>query len=165
MTSTTPKNSPVQHASDEKFIRLEEALEHLRIMLSVEMKDLRHRRDVTQKELAERLGCNQSWVSKVESADQNTGIENILRYLFELDANLVLGVLDGQRFLPVTEAAENWWESIEYRVSPPQEVSSATEKTTDPKKKLLDFESAAKASTTNPIHSRRVEKAPEGFVG
>ena len=165
MTSKTRKNSPVQPASDEEFIRLEGALEHLRIMLSVEMKDLRHRRGMTQAQLAKRLDCNQSWVSKVESADQNTGIESILRYLFELDADLILGVLDEQRFLPVTEAAEHWWESIEHRVNPLDEAPSATKKPTNPKKKLVDFESGAREMAASTINSRQVEKSPQKLVG
>ena len=165
MTSTTSKNSPVRPACDEEFIRLEEVLEHLRIMLSVEMKDLRSCRGLTQAQLAERLGCNQSWVSKVENAENNTGIESILRYLFALDANLVLGVLDNEQFLPVTEAAEKWWEKLEGGLRPLGEYAASTRETTDPARKLAKFEPHAKESASNVIRTEQVPDADRKVVG
>lgn len=156
MSSKTQKQSPMHPTDEKEFIRLEKGLEHLRIMLSVEMKDLRNRREVTQAQLAERLGCNQSWVSKVESADQNTGIESILRYLFEMEADLVLGILDDQKFLPVTEAAESWWKDREKWGCFDEASLPPKSANTEPKEKLRQLEKGAKESVTGAIHSRGV---------
>lgn len=95
-------------------VELAKALEHLRIMLSARMKELRiDKRDVRQQDVADKLDVNQSWISKVESSTQNTGIESILEYLKALDAEFVVGILDGEEFLPVSEAAEEWWDTFE----------------------------------------------------
>lgn len=99
---------------DNPKVRLAEALEHLSIMLSAEMKELRiEKRGLTQQDVADQLGVDQSWISKVESSTYNSRIENILKYLKALEADFVVGILDGDEFLPVSEAAEEWWSDVE----------------------------------------------------
>jgi transcriptional regulator with XRE-family HTH domain len=91
----------------DKNVRLGEALEHLQIMLSIEMKELRDRRGLTQQELGERLGLKQPAISKLENANVNSDVGSLLRYIFAMDADFVLGILDDKKFIPISEAAEN----------------------------------------------------------
>lgn len=98
---------------DDPEVRLGRALEHLQITLSVEMQRLRDKRGLTQAQIGERLGVDQSAVSKLENANVKSDIESVLRYFHALDADLVLGVLDDSEFVPVSEAAENWCEDLE----------------------------------------------------
>lgn len=95
---------------DDPEVALGEALEHLQLTLSIEMRRLRKREGLTQGELGERMGVNQSTVSKLENANVHSDLESLLKYVFALGADLVLGIFDGQDFIPVSEAAEEWCE-------------------------------------------------------
>ncbi len=68
------------------------ASEKFRFSISSAMIKLRKKMGLTQKELAERLGVSQSWVSKLENANNDHQIESILRYLKALGADMTLVV-------------------------------------------------------------------------
>ena len=94
-------------------VELAASLEHLRIMLSAEMKELRiNKLKLTKEEVAKKMGVEVSKVSKIEDSTHNTRIEDILRYLDTLDAEFIVGILT-DNFLPTSEAAEKWWDSLD----------------------------------------------------
>lgn len=65
-------------------------LEHqelFRIDLTQAMRDLRKETGLTQKDVAEKLGVTQSWVSKLESANNDHTFESFLAYLDALKAD------------------------------------------------------------------------------
>jgi transcriptional regulator with XRE-family HTH domain len=64
-----------------------EKQELFRIALTQAMRDLRNRMGLTQKELAEKLGIGQSWVSKLESANNDHTFESVLTYLDAMGAS------------------------------------------------------------------------------
>jgi transcriptional regulator with XRE-family HTH domain len=79
-----------------------EKQERFRIALTQAMRELRNQVGVTQKELAQRLGIGQSWVSKLESANNDHTFESILAYLDALGAELKASILlDGQEVLTI----------------------------------------------------------------
>jgi transcriptional regulator with XRE-family HTH domain len=51
------------------------------------MRNLRKATGLTQKEVAEKLGVTQSWVSKLESANNDHTFESVLAYLDALGAD------------------------------------------------------------------------------
>jgi DNA-binding XRE family transcriptional regulator len=61
--------------------RLTERQEIFRIALTQAMRDARKRAGLTQKQLAEKLGVGQSWVSKLESANNDHTFESVIAYL------------------------------------------------------------------------------------
>lgn len=64
-----------------------ECQELFRIDLTQAMRNLRKATGLTQKEVAEKLGVTQSWVSKLESANNDHTFESILAYLDALGAD------------------------------------------------------------------------------
>jgi transcriptional regulator with XRE-family HTH domain len=102
------ENNKQGYQPEDPEVALGEALEHLQLVLSIQMRKLREREGLTQGELGERMGVNQSTVSKLENANVHSDLESLLRYLFALDADLVLGILDSDELIPVSAAAEVW---------------------------------------------------------
>jgi transcriptional regulator with XRE-family HTH domain len=72
------------------------------------MQRLRDKRGLTQSEVGERMGVNPSMVSRLENANVKSDLESVLRYFHALDADLVLGVLNDEGFVPVSEAADEF---------------------------------------------------------
>lgn len=70
-----------------------EKQEQFRIALTQAMRDLRNQVGLTQKELAQKLGIGQSWVSKLESANNDHTFESVLAYLDALGANFQASIL------------------------------------------------------------------------
>jgi transcriptional regulator with XRE-family HTH domain len=64
-----------------------------RIKLAEAMRSVRKHMDLTQIEVAKRLGVGQSWVSKLESSNHDHTFESVLSYLDVIDANLVATIL------------------------------------------------------------------------
>ena len=64
-----------------------ECQELFRIDLTQAMRNLRKATGLTQKEVAEKLGVTQSWVSKLESANNDHTFESVLAYLDALGAD------------------------------------------------------------------------------
>lgn len=64
-----------------------ECQELFRIDLTQAMRNLRKAMGLTQKEVAEKLGVTQSWVSKLESANNDHTFESVLAYLDALGAD------------------------------------------------------------------------------
>lgn len=78
--------------------RLAERQEIFRIALTQAMRDARKRVGLTQKQLAERLGVGQSWVSKLESANNDHTFESVIAYLNALGADFEVSILlEGQK--------------------------------------------------------------------
>lgn len=74
-----------------------------RIALTQAMRDLRKRVGLTQEELAQRLGVGQSWVDKLESANNDHTFESVLAYLNALEADFEVSIfLKGQSCCRVT---------------------------------------------------------------
>jgi transcriptional regulator with XRE-family HTH domain len=77
--------------------KLVERQELFRIALTQAMRNLRKKLGVTQKEVAQRLGITQSWVSKLESANNDHTFESVLAYLNALSADFEASiVLEGK---------------------------------------------------------------------
>ena len=80
--------------------------EALRISLTDAMRKARKRAELTQGEVAERLGVSQSWVSKLESANYDHQVESIVAYLDALGADLTLAIHGEDEVLSIdTESA------------------------------------------------------------
>ncbi len=73
--------------------RLAERQELFRIALTQAMRDVRKRVGLTQKELAEKLEVGQSWVSKLESANNDHTFESVIAYLNALEADFEATIL------------------------------------------------------------------------
>lgn len=83
-----------------------EKQERFRFALTQAMRDLRNRVGLTQKELAQKLGIGQSWVSKLESANNDHTFESVLTYLDALGADLRASILlEGQEALVICTAS------------------------------------------------------------
>jgi transcriptional regulator with XRE-family HTH domain len=73
--------------------QLVERQELFRIALTQAMRNLRKKLGITQKEVAQRLGVTQSWVSKLESANNDHTFESVLAYLNALSADFEASIL------------------------------------------------------------------------
>lgn len=83
-----------------------EKKERFRIALTQAMRDLRNQVGITQKELAQRLGIGQSWISKLENANNDHTFESVLDYLDVLGAELRASILlEGQEVLAICTAS------------------------------------------------------------
>ena len=67
--------------------RLVERQALFRVALTQSMRNLRKKMGLTQAELAEKMGVGQSWVSKLESANNDHTFESVLAYLDALGAD------------------------------------------------------------------------------
>jgi transcriptional regulator with XRE-family HTH domain len=81
-------------------------LTHLRLELALVMQTLRSSAGLTQAELAQRLGVNQPAIAKLERVGDHK-IENVLRYLGELDAELLVAVRQGSDVIQVSDDREH----------------------------------------------------------
>jgi transcriptional regulator with XRE-family HTH domain len=70
-----------------------ERQELFRIALTQAMRNVRKETGLTQSDLAQRLGVGQSWVSKLESANNDHTFESVLAYLNALDADFRATIL------------------------------------------------------------------------
>lgn len=78
--------------------RLVEKQELFRVALTQAMRNLRKKVGLTQAELAEKMGVGQSWVSKLESANNDHTFESVLAYLDALGADFEASfLLNGQK--------------------------------------------------------------------
>ena len=78
----------VGSASD--FLELSEAEEvivGMKLALASNLRALRRERNITQQELAKRIGSSQSRVAKMEVADKSVSIELLVRSLVSLGAS------------------------------------------------------------------------------
>ncbi len=83
---------------DTPSARLAERQEIFRIALSQAMREVRQKKGLTQKELAKKLNIGQSWVSKLESANNDHTFESVLQYLEALGADFeAIIMLDKQK--------------------------------------------------------------------
>jgi len=117
--------------------RLAERQEIFRIALTQAMRDGRKRAGLTQKQLAEKLGVGQSWVSKLESANNDHTFESVMAYLNALGADFEASILlEGQKATVIAAklganregvdaAIEPVWEST--KDSQPKEESNSPE--------------------------------------
>jgi len=117
--------------------RLAERQELFRIALTQAMRDARKRVGLTQKQLAEKLGVGQSWVSKLESANNDHTFESVIAYLNALGADFETSILlEGQKATVIAAklgmtkeevytVIEPVWESTEHLQ--PQEESKPPE--------------------------------------
>lgn len=134
--------------------RLVERQEIFRIALTQAMREVRQRKGLTQKELAQRLEVGQSWVSKLESANNDHTFESVLKYLEALGADFEAVItLDKQKLkvaaakLAMTSeeaytALEPVWETTE---------TSTTDNLDSPKFPHLSTEKESQCSQTQKI--------------
>jgi DNA-binding transcriptional regulator YiaG len=74
-----------------EFMNLSEAdmaLIETKLTMTRALRELRERKNVTQVELARRMGTSQSRVAKIEAGDPTVSVDLILRALFSLGARL-----------------------------------------------------------------------------
>ncbi len=84
--------------------RLVERQEIFRIALTQAMREVRQLKGLTQKQLAEKLGIGQSWVSKLESANNDHTFESVLKYLEALGADFEVTIIINNKKLKVVTA-------------------------------------------------------------
>lgn len=74
----------------EKDPKLKEAFEkeHLNYLMSQEIKEARKRKNMTQLELAKKVGMPQSVISRIESWNANIGMKTLSRILTWLGARI-----------------------------------------------------------------------------
>ncbi|REJ75205.1 MAG: XRE family transcriptional regulator [Planctomycetota bacterium] len=78
----------VGSASD--FLELsdaEEMLVNMKLALAAQVKSLRLKKNITQQELAKRIGSSQSRIAKIEVADRSVSMELLIRSLAALGAS------------------------------------------------------------------------------
>jgi transcriptional regulator with XRE-family HTH domain len=80
--------------------------ELLRLLLTDAMIGARKRAGLTQKAVANELGVSQGWVSKLESANHDHGIESVVSHLDAVGAELLMAVKLGEDLIPVETGAE-----------------------------------------------------------
>jgi transcriptional regulator with XRE-family HTH domain len=78
---------------DTPEMQLIERQELFRLTLTQVMRNLRKNLGLTQAELAEKMGVGQSWVSKLESANNDHDFESVLAYLDALGADFEVTIL------------------------------------------------------------------------
>ena len=91
--SYTLEDFKADHDLDQKTIdeRKEQLLEEMRLY---ELKEARKQQDVTQKQLAERMGVSQNRVSSLESGDvDKTEIRTLRRYLDAIGGRLQVNAI------------------------------------------------------------------------
>ncbi|WP_013322135.1 helix-turn-helix domain-containing protein [Gloeothece verrucosa] len=109
--------------------RLIERQELFRIALTQGMRNLRKRVGMTQKELAQKLGVTQGWVSKLESANNDHTFASVLAYLDGLAADFEAAILlNDQKFQVIPAYLRKEQEEIEGAITsvlnPPENLSS-----------------------------------------
>ncbi len=65
----------------------EEIIVNMKVALAAEIKALRERQNVSQVELAKRIGSSQSRIAKAEAADGSVSLELLVRSLVSLGAS------------------------------------------------------------------------------
>ncbi|MBE9142260.1 helix-turn-helix domain-containing protein [Planktothrix mougeotii] len=78
---------------DTPEMQLIERQELFRLTLTQVMGNLRKNLGLTQAELAEKMGVTQSWISKLESANNDHAFESVLAYLDALGADFEVTIL------------------------------------------------------------------------
>ncbi|MEH2309873.1 MAG: hypothetical protein V7K35_00190 [Nostoc sp.] len=73
--------------------RLVEHQEIFRLALTQAMRNVRKRMGLTQKEMGERFGVGQSWVSKLEDINNDHTFDSVLTYLNALGADFEAAIL------------------------------------------------------------------------
>lgn len=88
-----------------KQATLEGKITHLRLYLSYAMQELRKAKNLTQKQLAKKLGVEQAAVSKRESAHAygDLKLETIIRHAYELDAEILMAIKHGDEVFQVSD--------------------------------------------------------------
>jgi transcriptional regulator with XRE-family HTH domain len=89
---------------DTPSTHLVERQEIFRIALTQAMREVRQLKGLTQKQLAEKLGIGQSWVSKLESANNDHTFESVLKYLEALGADFEVTIIIDNQKLKVVAA-------------------------------------------------------------
>lgn len=121
--------------------RLVERQELFRIVLTQAMRDVRKQVGLTQKELAQKLGVGQSWVSKLESANNDHTFESVIAYLNALEADLEASILlKGHKVKVATAKLGANREEVDATIKPVWESTQdlePTEKTQAPEFPLI----------------------------
>jgi len=79
-------------------------VDRLRISLALSLKKARKRSCKTQRQIAESMGVQQSWVSKLESCNNDHTFESLAKYIFALGADITLS-MDFDGALPMVLAS------------------------------------------------------------
>lgn len=117
---------------DTPSTRLVERQEIFRIALTQAMREVRQLKGLTQKQLAEKLGVGQSWVSKLESANNDHTFESVLKYLEALGADFeVTIIIDKQKFKVVAAKLAMTLEEAYTALEPIREDTEASYLTDD----------------------------------
>jgi DNA-binding XRE family transcriptional regulator len=91
-----------------EFLELSDAedmLVNMKLALAANVKSMRQRQNMTQQELAQRIGSSQSRVAKMEVADRSVSMELLVRSLAALGASQtqigrIVGTRVGKQGLP-----------------------------------------------------------------
>ena len=83
-------------------------LVYLRLELSYILKELREGKNLTQKDIAERLGIKQAAISKLESPLKNHDMESILKYLAAVDGDLLVAIRQGNKLYQLSDTMDGY---------------------------------------------------------
>lgn len=77
--------------------RLVEKQELFRIVLTKRMRELRKQQGLTQVDVAQKLGVTQSWVSKMESCNNDHTSESLIAYFWAINCEIDLTIKAPQK--------------------------------------------------------------------
>ena len=83
--------------------RYVERQELFRLALTQAMRQIRTKAGLTQEQLAERLGVEQSWIYTLESANHEHTFESVIAYLNVLGAKLELSLILAGEIISVSQ--------------------------------------------------------------
>lgn len=132
--------------------RLVERQEIFRIALTQAMREVRKRKGLTQKQLASKLKVGQSWVSKLESANNDHTFESVIAYLTALEADFeAIILLEEQKIKVAAAKIEMTTEEAYTTFEPVWETCKSTENPDSPEFSLIPPEKQSKCSQAQNI--------------
>lgn len=77
------------------------------VLFSIKLKDLRKRKNITQKMLADRLGLASSAICSYESGTRYPSYETLIKIagIFKVSTDYLLGI-DNRKYIDITELSE-----------------------------------------------------------
>jgi len=86
---------------------VEYKVEKLRLALHLSLRKARERTGKTQRQVAALMGVQQSWVSKLESCNNDHTFESLARYAFALGADIALSMIfDGDALMELASSKD-----------------------------------------------------------
>jgi len=134
---------------------VEGKVEALRIALSLSLKKARERSGKTQRQIAESMGVQQSWVSKLESCNNDHTFESLAKYIFALGADITLSVAFDGAVPMVLASSKNWSNSRarKYQADHLPEFIHLSEDTGNTGKEIWDIHTSKQTNESERLDS------------